>query len=79
LYEAFGLYRQVFLDGREPRKDPNPSWLGFSVGKWDGDALVVDTVGFNGRFWLDKVGHPTTEALHAIATDDSFAIKGETK
>jgi hypothetical protein len=64
LYEALGQYRQVFMDGRELRKDVNPAWLGYSTGKWDGDTLVVDTIGFNGRTWLDKVGHPTTDALH---------------
>jgi len=64
LYEAFDLYRQIFLDGRELRNDPNPAWLGYSVGKWEGDALVVDTTGFNGKTWLDQTGHPTTDALH---------------
>lgn len=63
LYEALGLYRQVFLDGRELRKDLNPTWLGYSIGKWDGDTLVVDTTGFNGVAWLDKAGHPATDAL----------------
>lgn len=66
LYEAFGFYRQVFLDNREPRKDTNPSWFGYSLGKWDGDAFVIDSIGYNGKFWLDKVGHPTTESLHTI-------------
>jgi hypothetical protein len=64
LYEAFGLYRQVFLDGRGLPEDPNPTWMGYSVGKWDGNALVVETAGFNGKTWLDQAGHPTTEALH---------------
>jgi hypothetical protein len=64
LYEAFDLYRQIFMDGRELGKDPNPTWLGYSTGKWDGDTLVVDTTGFNGKTWLDQAGHPTTEALH---------------
>lgn len=64
LYEAFGLYRQIFMDGRQLPKDPNPTWMGYSVGKWDGDSLVVDTAGFNGRTWLDQAGHPATEALH---------------
>jgi hypothetical protein len=63
LYEAFGLYRQVFMDGRELPKDPNPSWMGYSVGKWDGDSLVVETSGFNGKTWLDQAGHPASEAL----------------
>ncbi len=64
LYEAFDLYRQIFMDGRELGKDPNPTWLGYSTGKWDGDTLVVDTTGFNGKTWLDQAGHPTTDALH---------------
>jgi hypothetical protein len=64
LYEAMAQYRQIFMDGRELRKDVNPAWLGYSMGKWDGDTLVVDTTGFNGKAWLDKVGHPTSDALH---------------
>ena len=64
LYEAFDLYRQVFMDGRQLGKDPNPTWLGYSTGKWDGDTLVIDTTGFNGKTWLDQAGHPTTDALH---------------
>ena len=51
------------MDGRELPKDPNPSWMGYSIGKWDGDALVVETSGFNGKTWLDQAGHPATEAL----------------
>ena len=64
LYETFDLHRQFFMDGREPRKDANPSWLGYSTAKWDGDTLVVDTVGLNNKAWLDKVGHPITESMH---------------
>jgi hypothetical protein len=64
LHEAFNLWRQIFLDGRTPMKEANPTWLGYSVGRWDGDTLVVDTTGFNGKTWLDQVGHPATEALH---------------
>ncbi len=63
LYEAFGQWRQIFTDGRELPKDPQPTWLGYSVGKWQGDTLVVDSSGFNGNTWLDQAGHPTTEAL----------------
>ena len=67
LYEAFGiLWRQIFLDGREVAEDAPPTWLGYSTGKWDGDTLVVETKGFNGKFWLDQQGKPTTEALHVI-------------
>jgi hypothetical protein len=64
LYEHFGEFRQIFLDGRTPPKDPNPTWMGYSVGQWDGDVLVVNSTGFNGKVWLDVVGHPATDALH---------------
>ena len=64
LYEAFTQWRQIFTDGRALPKDPNPTWLGYSVGKWDGDTLVVDTIGFNGKAWLDQEGHPGSDALH---------------
>jgi hypothetical protein len=56
-------YRQIFLDGRPLETAPNPSWMGYSVGRWDGDTLVVESFGFNDRTWLDHDGHPHTEAL----------------
>ena len=67
LYEtsANDVFREVFTDGRPLPKDPQPSWKGYSVGKWDGDTFVVDTIGFNDRGWLDtEKGRPQTEALH---------------
>ena len=64
VYEAFTLWRQIFLDGREVVPDANPTWLGYSTGKWDGDTLVVESRGFNGRAWLDQLGRPSTDALH---------------
>src|ERR1700730_14453757 len=68
VYEAFNLWRQIFLDGRElvNSGDVTPTWLGYSTGKWDGDTLVVDTRGFNGRIWLDQLGKPSTDALHVV-------------
>jgi len=66
VYEAFTLWRQIFLDGRGMAEDANPSWLGYSTGKWEGDTLVVDTRGFNGKAWIDQSGKPSTEALHVI-------------
>jgi hypothetical protein len=57
------LYREVFLDGRDLPVDPNPDWMGYSVGHWEGDTLVIITAGFNDRTWLDDDGHPHTEAL----------------
>lgn len=59
-------YRQIFMDGRAHPEDPNPTWYGDSVGYWDGDTLVIDTVGFNDRFWFDFVGHPHSEELRTI-------------
>ena len=56
-------HRQIFLDGRALEANPNPSWMGYSVGHWDGDTLVVESNGFNDRTWLDHDGHPHTEAL----------------
>ena len=66
LYEALNLFRQIFLDGRALGEDFTPTWLGYSTGKWDGDTLVVDTKGFNGKAWLDQLGKPATDALHVI-------------
>src|SRR5438093_9809483 len=56
-------YRQIFLDGRSLESAPNPSWMGYSIGHWDGDSLVVESFGFNDRTWLDHDGHPHTEGL----------------
>jgi hypothetical protein len=64
LYESPNSpHRTVFLDGRELPKDPNPTWLGYSVGHWEGDTLVVNSVGFNDQGWLDVGGNPQTESL----------------
>src|SRR5690242_1417710 len=56
-------YRQVYLDGRALEKEPSPSWMGYSVGHWEGSTLVVESNGFNDRTWLDRDGHPHSEAL----------------
>src|ERR1700690_233560 len=55
--------RQIFMDGRPLEKDPNPTWMGYSVGHWDGDTLVVESNGFNDKTWLDHSGHPHTDQL----------------
>jgi Carboxypeptidase regulatory-like domain len=57
-------HRTVYLDGRRHPKDPNPDWMGHSIGHWEGDTLVVETIGFNDKSWLDNVGHAHTERLH---------------
>jgi len=66
VHEAFNLWWQAFLDDRVllPLDDINPAWHGYSTAKWDGDALVVESRGFNGKVWLDQLGKPSTEALH---------------
>jgi len=64
LYEAVHSYRQIFTDGRALPSDPNPTWLGYSVGHWTADALVVETAGFNDKGWLDNDGKPASDALH---------------
>ena len=64
LYESPNSpHRTIFMDGRELPKDPNPTWLGYSVGRWEGDTLVVSTIGFNELGWLDVDGNPQTESL----------------
>jgi hypothetical protein len=64
LYESPNSpHRTVFTDGRDLPTDPNPTWLGYSIGRWEGDTLVVMTAGFNDRAWLDSAGHPQTESL----------------
>jgi hypothetical protein len=63
LYERDTTFRQVYMDGRKLPTDPQPSWLGYSIGRWEGDALVVDTVGLTDQSWLDARGHTHSEQL----------------
>jgi len=62
LFEDTGGFRQIFLDGRPHPPDPDPSWVGHSIGKWDGDTLVVDTIGYTDQSWIGI--YPHTEMLH---------------
>ena len=57
------MHREIWMDGRSLEADPNPTWMGYSVGRWDGDTLVVESNGYTDRSWLDFDGHPHTEAL----------------
>ena len=59
-------YRQIFMDGRTHPAELDPTWWGHSIGRWEGDTLVIDTVGFNDKSWFDNKGHPHTEQLHTI-------------
>jgi hypothetical protein len=66
LYEYDHFVREIYADGRQHPKDPNPAWMGDSIGKWEGDTFVVDSVGFNDKTWLDNEGHPHSEDLHVV-------------
>jgi hypothetical protein len=63
LYEEFNHFRQVFTDGRGFPPEASPSWFGYSLGKWEGDVFVAETIGFNDKSWLDDPGHPHSEEL----------------
>jgi len=67
LFEYARLVRQIYTDGRphDDFLDP-PLWMGDSIGKWEGDTLVVDAIGFNDKTWLDRIGHPHSDALHVV-------------
>ena len=64
LYEYQNMFRQVFLDGRNLPADANPTWMGYSTGHWEGDTLVVESAGFNGKAWLSGQGYPTSDGMH---------------
>ena len=64
LFEDAGGFRQIFVDGRPHPADPDPTWVGHSIGKWDGDTLLVDTIGYNDKSWIGI--HPHTDMLHVV-------------
>jgi hypothetical protein len=66
IYEYQHLIRQIFTDGRDHPKDLTPTYMGNSVGKWEGNTLVVDTIGFNDKTWIDGTKHPHSDALHVV-------------
>jgi hypothetical protein len=63
LYEELTMFRQIYTDGRKLPENPEPTALGYSVGKWEGDALVVNVSGFSDQGWLDAFGHPHSDAM----------------
>jgi len=65
-FERDHAWRQIWTDGRSHPKDLEPTWMGDSIGKWEGDTFVVDTVGFNDKSWLDFYGDPHSEDMHLI-------------
>jgi hypothetical protein len=66
VFEYDHFVRFIDLERRQHPKDLNPSWMGDSIGRWEGDTLIIDTVGLNDKTWLDQVGHPHTDALHIV-------------
>jgi len=79
VFEYDHLVRQIFTDGRGHRDDLAPSWMGDSTGHWEGDTLVVETVNFNDKTWIDREGVPHSEQLRVVERirrleDDSLQI-----
>ena len=66
LFEWDSLRHQIFTDGRAHDTTLGPLWMGDSIGHWEGDTLIADTVNFNNKTWLDRMGHPHSEALHVV-------------
>jgi len=66
LFEAWQTYKVIPTDGRDHPKDVQPTWAGNSVGHWEGDTLVIDTIGFNEKTRLDTIGHPHSDQLHTV-------------
>jgi hypothetical protein len=66
LFEYDHYVRHIRMDRRQHAKGLDPTWMGDSIGWWEGDTLVVDTVGLNDKTWLDQVGHPHSDALHVV-------------
>jgi len=66
LFEYDSIRHQIFTDGRAHDTALGPLWMGDSIGHWEGDTLVADTVNFNDKTWLDRIGHPHSDALHII-------------
>ncbi|MGA7796502.1 MAG: hypothetical protein WCA19_26035 [Candidatus Acidiferrales bacterium] len=66
LFEWDSLRHQIFTDGRQHDTALGPLWMGDSIGHWEGDTLVADTVNFNDKTWLDRMGHPHSDALHVV-------------
>jgi hypothetical protein len=66
LFEYDSFRHQIFTDGRAHHTSLGPLWMGDSIGHWEGDTLVADTANFNDKTWLDRMGHPHSEALHVV-------------
>jgi hypothetical protein len=65
-FEGHHTLREIWMDGRKLPDDPDPRWYGYSVGKWDGDTLVVETIGFNEKTWLGAQGQPHSDEMRTV-------------
>jgi len=66
IFESDHTVRHIFIDGRKHPDDLTPTYNGHSIGRWEGDTLVVDTIGMNGKLWLDRLGHPESDQMHIV-------------
>jgi len=66
LFESNNIFHVVFTDGRKHPENLEPNWMGHSIGWYEGDTLVIDSVGFNGKTWIDTIEHPSSDALHVV-------------
>ena len=66
LFEYDSMRHHIFTDGRAHDTSLGPTWMGNSIGHWQGDTLVVDTINFNDKTWIDRIGHPHSDALHVV-------------
>ncbi len=66
LFEYDHIVRHIYTDGRQHPRDLAPTYMGDSIGHWEGDIFVIDTVGFNDKTWLDRAGHPHSDQLHVV-------------
>jgi hypothetical protein len=66
IFESDHTVRHIFIDGRKHPDDLTPTYNGHSIGHWEGDTLVVDTIGMNGKLWLDRLGHPESDQMHIV-------------
>ncbi len=66
IFESDHTVRHIFVDGRKHPDDLTPTYNGHSIGHWEGDTLVVDTIGMKGKLWLDRLGHPESDQMHIV-------------
>jgi hypothetical protein len=67
-FELYHTYRTIYTDGRPLPNEPEPRWMGYSIGKWDGDTFIVESAGFDDRSWLDTQGHQHSEEMTVLDT-----------